>query len=1271
MKKITLFLTMLLIVSITTAQNYDPNALDGRVIFKLKDSYPIDGINAVKPKGITTVNKKENLADYPQLAAILNSYNVTDFERPSYYTKNQRLIRIFTVDVANASDVDLIIRDLQNSPIVEYAEKQAIYETTFIPNDTYWDGFNNWYLTLVGAETAWDISLGDPNVKVAIVDNAVFVNHQDLVAFTQFDVADNDNDATPPLQYGSDQGWSHGTHCAGLATASVNNGVGIASLGANSELIGVKCTRDVSGSNAVEFGYQGVQWACENGANVVSMSYGGPSYNQSMQDLINAYPNVVFLAAAGNDNVTTMSYPGAYANVICVGSVDGDDSRSSFSNYNPSTGTQWVDICSPGGYTNGGLQSTVYTTSGAFYGKMGGTSMATPFAAGLAAAMKAVYPTITPAQIEAGLIASGVNVNQNMGPRIDATAALQYAQNLMDGNAVAHFFSPSPIVTVGNSTTFVDYSNDGGSPITNWQWTFNGGTPSTFTGQTPPPITYNTVGTYTVELTVTNANGSNTSTMTDYITVTLAPYGMWYEQATTFSQASTGVNYISIVDVNNVWITAYDGSGGGGNIQEFAKTTDGGNTWVSNTIDIASPGSGISMISAVDANTAYMVAYPNAAGDAQGIYITTDGGTTWTRQNSALFNDAAAFANVVYFWDANNGVCQGDPVSGEFEVYTTTDGGNTWVPVPGANLPDPLSGEYGYVRGIEVVGDNVWYTTNNGRLYHSTDKGYTWNVYQTPLTDFGGTAQSANISFKDAMNGIIIDNSSNVYKTSDAGANWTQITPSGTFFTGDVCWVEGSDTLYSTGQSGSAFSIDAGLTWNLIDTEQHTEVEFINSMVGWSGFFTASPTSKGIWKWGNVSNLVPDFIADDQTPCAGVNVQFTDLTTGGTPTAWEWTFPGGTPSTSTLQNPIVVYNTGGTYDVTLKAIDANGFNIETKVGFIVVTEIPAQPQNVTGPTTPIAGSSQTYAVSPPIANATSYTWTLPANWIGTSTTETINVTVGDPGNVSVYASNSCGNGQAFDLAVIPTTLVPDFIASDSTICAGDQITLTDLTTGSTPTSWAWDLPGGSPATSIDQNPVVTYPTAGTYNVTLIVYDATSSNTMTKTGYIVVNDVPGQPANLFGPPTPAFGSNQTYIISPAVAGATSYTWTLPTGWTGTSNTSSINVTVGNAGTISVYASNECGDGLPLEMDITIAGIGSYNKEAIKVFPNPVKDILTINLDNDYKNASYMIYDMTGKIVSNGNVLNNQTIINVNELAKGVYTLRLFIDGTNVNQKIVVE
>jgi PKD repeat protein len=1018
MKKVSLLIWSFLLINLAFAQTYNPNFLDGKVMFKLKKEVKANS-NELNRIDKHSFSLEEQLSNYPELEKALKGFRITKFERPSYYTGKKELLKIYRITFTDFSKIDEMVEKLSKIESIEFAEKEPIYKTSFVPNDTYHSGTNKWYHTLVGSEAAWNISTGSSSVKVAIVDNAVFAGHSDLTTFLQRDVADNDNDATPPQDYNSDAGWSHGTHCAGLATADINNNTGIASLGGNVELIGVKATPNSGSSGSVYNSYDGVQWACNNGANVVSMSFGSSSSSASFQNLINAYPNVVFIAAAGNDNNTVVNYPGAYNNVICVGSVDANDSRSFFSSYNGST--QFVDIASPGGYSNGGLLSTVYTSGGNSYAKMGGTSMATPFAAGLVGLMLSINPAMSPAAVAACLISSGVTINQNIGPRIDALAALQCVQATVNGDPIPAFTGTPTSISEGQTVTFTDNSAGGGNPITNWSWSFPGGTPSSFVGQTPPAITYATAGVYDVSLSVTNSQSTVPLTKTGYINVSLIPYGAWIKQNSSFSSASRGINWISIVDANTVWATAYDGSGGGANVQEFTKTTDGGNTWTASNINVGNSGLGISMVHAIDANTAWLAAYPNAGGQTGGIWKTTNGGTTWVRQNTATFNNAASFTNVVHFWDANTGFCQGDPINNEFELYTTTNGGATWTAVPGANIPAPLSGEYGYTRQIEVVGNTVWFTTNKGRVYHSTDKGLNWSVYQSPLTDFGGTGQSGNLSFKDGNTGLIIESGGTVYESTNGGSTWNTVTTTGSVFVNGLCYIEGTNTVFSTGANpaGSSYSQDGGTSWNIIDNEQHLFVEFSNPSVGWSGWFNnqTNPSQDGMWKWNNTSGaLTADFQGSPSPACISTNVQFTDLSSGSTPTSWSWVFQGGTPSTSTSQSPIVTYASPGFYTVSLTVDDGSGPTTKLDSAHIEVVGPTSTPSSVTGVTVPCENDIETYSVNN--VPGVFYTWTLPASWTGSSGTNSITATVGATGgNIEVTADNVCGSSSPSTLAV--------------------------------------------------------------------------------------------------------------------------------------------------------------------------------------------------------------------------------------------------------------
>ncbi len=1090
MKQILVLCAMVLVGLTARSQYYSPDFLDGTIVFKMAVD-PVQHHEIQKDRN--SFSLQLNPSDYPEIQSVFQNVTITSLEKPSYFAFKKETANIFRVKFAEVNQIDQLVAALSRVPGVEFAEKMPIYKIDFVPNDTYHTGNNKWYHTLVGSEAAWDISQGSNSVKVAIVDNAVFCGHNDLTTFAQWDVADNDNNAAPPSYYNADQGWSHGTHCAGLATADINNATGIASLGANVEVIGVKCTPNTATSGSVWYSYEGVQWACQNGARVVSMSFGGATASAAFQSLINAYPDIVFIAAAGNDGATALMYPGAYNNVICVGSVDANDQRSSFSNYNGTT--PFVDIASPGGFSYGGLYSTVYTANSNGYGQMGGTSMATPFAAGLVGNMLSINPALTPTQVLNCLTSTGVNINQAIGPRINAPAALNCVQSTVTGQPIPYFTGAPTTITEGSSVTYTDLSNGGGSTITSWSWSFPGGNPATFNGQTPPAITYATAGVYNASLTVTNANGSQTYTRTNYINVSVPPYGEWIVQNSGFTTANRGISHISIVDQNVVWATAYDGSGNNANVQQFTKTTDGGLTWTPGNININNTGLGISMIHAQSATKAWLAAYPNGIGQTGGIWITNDGGTTWTRQNTATYNNSASFTNAVYFWNDNEGLAMGDPINNDFEIYRTTNGGTNWTLVAGANIPNAQASEYGYVHNMEVVGDNVWFGTSTGRIFYSSNRGATWQVFTSPVTDFGGTTMSANMSFTSPTEGIIINNAGSIWRTTNSGSTWTSVTPTGPVYTSGLCYIEGTQTVFSTGaasgSAGSSYSEDGGVTWTLIDAQQHLYVDFINPSIGWSGWFNTSATQNGMWKWNDLSsNLQGAFSTAATNVCVNTPIPFTDNTSGGTPTSWQWQFPGGTPATSTQQNPSVTYATPGIYTVTLTVGDGSSQTTVTNTDYLTVVSPAATPASITGPAAVCPNTTEVYSVT--LDTNVFYNWSMPGTWTGSSFTNTISVNFdATPGTLTLITENACGQSAPVTIDITILGGLP--VAGFTNVINVGSVDFTSTSTNST--AWSWDFGDGATATT--ENATHVYTANGTYTVTLIATSPCGADTISQ------------------------------------------------------------------------------------------------------------------------------------------------------------------------------
>jgi PKD repeat protein len=162
---------------------------------------------------------------------------------------------------------------------------------------------------------------------------------------------------------------------------------------------------------------------------------------------------------------------------------------------------------------------------------------------------------------------------------------------------------------------------------------------------------------------------------------------------------------------------------------------------------------------------------------------------------------------------------------------------------------------------------------------------------------------------------------------------------------------------------------------------------------------------------------VANFSGNPTQICRGGSVAFTDLSTN-TPTSWSWTFEGGTPATSTQQNPVITYNNAGLYYVTLTATNSAGSNTRTMTSYIKVKGRPNSPGNVVGPTTALCASETGTAVYniEPVEDATSYTWTSPDNAIivGGQTTTVLTLNFNDSfstGNLVVTADNTCGSSE--------------------------------------------------------------------------------------------------------------------------------------------------------------------------------------------------------------------------------------------------------------------
>lgn len=381
-------------VSVLNAQTIDQWAVDGIVQFKIDADPGFDLLNYAGG----------NIA----LDLLVSTYGGTDISQP-YALPGTSLDSVYRIEFTSISQVNALITALEALPFVEFAEKYPLCVTYNTPNDF---ASQQWYLSKINAELGWDYSTGNSNVLIAIIDNAVAIDHEDLNAniYTNtaeanglplidddlngavddvngYDVSNLDANPRPPAGQGNATSWVHGTHVAGLASAATNNGSGMAGLGYNCSILPVKCANDNSDGGSFDKVIDGVFYALRSGADVINMSFGTPSDNQVFKMMIQqaAASNIVLIAAAGNDNVNTPFYPAAYPECISVGATNENDIKASFSNF----GTT-VDVMAPG--VN--MYSTLLDASNP-YGTLNGTSMAAPLVSGLAGLLLADQPQLT------------------------------------------------------------------------------------------------------------------------------------------------------------------------------------------------------------------------------------------------------------------------------------------------------------------------------------------------------------------------------------------------------------------------------------------------------------------------------------------------------------------------------------------------------------------------------------------------------------------------------------------------------------------------------------------------------------------------------------------------------------------------------------------------------------------------------------------------------------------------------------------------------------
>ncbi len=392
---------------------------------------------------------------------------------------------IKVIKVADDKSYTSVLQEYNQDPEVEFAEPNYLYRASVIPSDTHFD--KQWYLKKIKADKAWDINRESPSVVIAIIDSGIQANHIDLSSniwnnskeiprnnkdddgngfvddYRGWNFVDNNSNPSPNFSgehFGS--GILHGTLIAGVAAAVGNNGSGVAGVTWNVSIMPLKVLND-KGEGRTSQVVRAIDYAIDNGADIINLSFVGLNYSQALQEAIDRAnaKGIMVVAAAGNekdqgggyDLDSNPMYPVCHDGVIGVGATDTLDQKTSFSSY----GLKCVDISAPGESIFG---LSVYnpkekinniSLNKHYDGYWSGTSMAAPMISGTLALIENSNPSLSQNQVKDILFNSSNNINR-LNPeyigqlgrgRVDVYEAVLRSSNLLQNKQPRLLVTPA------------------------------------------------------------------------------------------------------------------------------------------------------------------------------------------------------------------------------------------------------------------------------------------------------------------------------------------------------------------------------------------------------------------------------------------------------------------------------------------------------------------------------------------------------------------------------------------------------------------------------------------------------------------------------------------------------------------------------------------------------------------------------------------------------------------------------------------------------------
>lgn len=595
---------------------------------------------------------------------------------------------------------------------------------------------------------------------------------------------------------------------------------------------------------------------------------------------------------------------------------------------------------------------------------------------------------------------------------------------------------------------------------TSWAWSFPGGTPSSSVAQNPV-INYNTPGIYNVTLTVSNAQGNNSITRTNFIQV--------------FADPVADFDYFideNSVDFNNqsLFADSYLWDFGDGNTSTqtnplhqyeedgFYTVTltafnDCGSDTYTVTFEILTPPTAFFDSDIVEGCEPFEVQFINLSSE-----------------NAEFFE-----------WSFPGGI---PSTSTQFEplvLYQT----------PGVY---PVS-----LTAINEAGDDIY--TVNGYI----------TVNEEPSAEFTSSVAGLTVSFNSANS-----QGDTFFWTFGDGNTSSQPNPVHTYANSGTYTV----TLTVMNDCGS------------------------NSV-------QSSVTVLGLPVAGVAANV--------QSGCPPLVVQFQSTSTGN-PTGYAWIFEGGVPGTSTQANPVVTYNTPGTYDVQLTVTNNVGNDVIVLNNYITVLE-----PTVSDFSFAVNGASAAFTDESAFAN--SWSWDFGDGTTSTAQDPTHVYGADGTYNVMLIATGNCGSDTSFASVTIATPAQAGFTWQFSGDCVPMTAQFFSNSSANT-TSVQWSFPGGSPSTSTAMNPTVTYATPGVYDVTLIAYAPAGSDTLTWSELIEVGSAPDAGFLLATTDLTVTFTNQS-------VGGSTFFWDFGDGQTSTEESPVHTYGAFGSYTVTMFATNSCG------------------------------------------------------------------------------------------------